>query len=161
MIPGSTEYFFPRVSSDGRLLLAQHSGDLSLYLYEFASKKWRQLAKVQASYPSWSHDGKYVYFRGGSTDNPAIFRTAVPSGIVEKVASLAGVDRGPYFMGDWVGLDPTDAPIAVRNSTIEDIYWRIYRVHTFAQTPRIFTLSPPLDGALHLGLRPTRHHFER
>jgi hypothetical protein len=28
--------------------------------------------------------------------------------------------------------------------------WRIYRVHTFAQTPRIFTLSPPLDQALHL-----------
>jgi hypothetical protein len=28
--------------------------------------------------------------------------------------------------------------------------WRIYRVHTFAQTPRIFTLSPPLDQVLHL-----------
>ena len=128
VIPGSTEFFFPRVSPDSRLLLAQHSGDLSLYLYEFASKKWRQLAKVQASYPSWSHDGKYVYFRSGSADSPAIFRAAVPSGNVEKVASLAGVDRGPYFMGDWVGLDPTDAPIAVRNSTIEDIYaWELVR----------------------------------
>jgi Tol biopolymer transport system component/DNA-binding winged helix-turn-helix (wHTH) protein len=128
VIPGSTDFFFPRVSPDGRFLLAQHSGDLSLYMYEFASQKWRSLSKVPAAYPSWSHDGRYVYFRGGSNDSPAIFRAAVPSGIVEKVASLAGVDRGPYFMGDWVGLDPTDAPIVVRNSTIEDIYaWDLVR----------------------------------
>jgi len=26
----------------------------------------------------------------------------------------------------------------------------IYRVHTFAQTPRIFTISPPLDNVLFL-----------
>jgi len=41
---------------------------------------------------------------------------------VEKVASLAGVERGPFFLGDWIGLAPDDAPLAVRNSTIEDIY---------------------------------------
>jgi hypothetical protein len=28
--------------------------------------------------------------------------------------------------------------------------WRIYRVHAFAQTPRIFTLSPPLEQVLNL-----------
>lgn len=28
--------------------------------------------------------------------------------------------------------------------------WRIYRVHLFATSPRIFTLAPPLDGVLHL-----------
>jgi hypothetical protein len=27
--------------------------------------------------------------------------------------------------------------------------WRIYRVHLFATSPRIFTLVPPLDGVLH------------
>jgi hypothetical protein len=28
--------------------------------------------------------------------------------------------------------------------------WRIYRVHLFAKTPRIFTIAPPLDGAVYL-----------
>lgn len=28
--------------------------------------------------------------------------------------------------------------------------WRLYRVHLFAQTPRIFTLAPPLEAVLHL-----------
>ena len=26
--------------------------------------------------------------------------------------------------------------------------WRIYRVHLFATSPRIFTVAPPLDGVL-------------
>jgi hypothetical protein len=28
--------------------------------------------------------------------------------------------------------------------------WRIYRVHLFATSPRIFTLAPPLDAVLQL-----------
>lgn len=28
--------------------------------------------------------------------------------------------------------------------------WRLYRLHSFAQGPRIFTLVPPLEVALHL-----------
>ncbi len=28
--------------------------------------------------------------------------------------------------------------------------WWIYRVHLFATAPQIFTLTPPLDGVLHL-----------
>jgi uncharacterized protein DUF3883 len=28
--------------------------------------------------------------------------------------------------------------------------WRLYRVHLFAQTPRIFTISPPLFASVHL-----------
>jgi uncharacterized protein DUF3883 len=28
--------------------------------------------------------------------------------------------------------------------------WRLYRVHLFSQTPRIFTLAPPLESVLHL-----------
>ena len=128
VIPGSTQFFYPRISPDGHFLLAQHSGDLSLYMYEFASQKWRSLSKVPASYPSWSHDGRYIYFRSGTSAAPEIARLAVASGAIEKVASLAHVDRGPFFMGDWVGLDSTDAPIAVRNSTIEDIYaWDLVR----------------------------------
>jgi Tol biopolymer transport system component/DNA-binding winged helix-turn-helix (wHTH) protein len=121
-VPESTGYFFPRWSPDGRFLLAQHSGDLHLYLFDLSSEKWRPLTEVPAAYPNWSHDSKYVYFRSGAPDSSAVFRVALTDRAVEKVTSLAGVERGPFFMGDWIGLGLDDSPLAVRNSTIEDIY---------------------------------------
>ena len=121
-LPQSKGYSSPRWSPDGHSLVALHSGDQFLYLFDFDSGKWRPLAEVPACYPNWSHDGRYVYFRPSTADSRAVFRVAVANRRVEKVASLAGVERGPYFLGDWIGLAPDDSPLAVRNSTIEDIY---------------------------------------
>lgn len=125
-LPGSTSFFSPRWSPDGRYLVAVHSGDQYLYLFDFGSGKWRPLAKVPACYPNWSHDGKYVYFRPVSASNHTIFRVEIAHGTIETVANLADVERSPFFMGDWIGLTPDDAPLAIRNSTIEDIYaWNL------------------------------------
>jgi hypothetical protein len=37
--------------------------------------------------------------------------------------------------------------------------WRLYRVHLFAQTPRIFTLAPPLENVVHLRTEAWRASF--
>lgn len=37
--------------------------------------------------------------------------------------------------------------------------WRLYRVHLFSQTPRIFTLAPPLEAVLHLRTEAWRASF--
>jgi len=37
--------------------------------------------------------------------------------------------------------------------------WQIYRVHLFAKNPRIFTISPPLDGVLNLRAETWRASF--
>jgi hypothetical protein len=37
--------------------------------------------------------------------------------------------------------------------------WRIYRVHLFAKEPRIFTIAPPLEQALHLRTETWRASF--
>ena len=125
-LPGSAVYFLPRWSPDGRFLVAQHSGDLHLYLFEFATERWRPLTSVPGNYPSWSQNSKYVYFRSDDDQGSAVFRAAVNGHAIEKVANLAGVDRGPFFFGDWIGLTPDDSPLALRNSTIEDIYsWNL------------------------------------
>jgi Tol biopolymer transport system component len=127
-LPESAAFFLPRWSPDGRFLVAIHSGDLHLYLFDFAAGKWRVLAEVPACYPNWSHDSKQVYFLPDSTDNRAILRVTVANRSVEKVVSLAGVERGPFFLGDWIGLAPDDSPIAVRNMTTEDVYaWDLVR----------------------------------
>jgi hypothetical protein len=46
----------------------------------------------------------------------------VQTGRLEKIANLAGVERGPFFMGDWIGLAPDGSPLAINNATTEDIY---------------------------------------
>jgi hypothetical protein len=38
--------------------------------------------------------------------------------------------------------------------------WRLYRVHLFAQTPRIFTLAPPLETKIHLRTEAWRASFD-
>ena len=93
-----------------------------MYLFDFNSGKWQPITDVPGNYPSWSHDGKFVFFRFDAANSPGIFRVALADHTFEKFASLAGVERGPFFMGDWIGLGPNDSPVAVRNSTIEDIY---------------------------------------
>ena len=122
VLPESSSYFFPRWSHDGHSLVALHSGDQYLYVFNFDSKRWRPLTKIPSCYPSWSHDDKYIYFLPLSPGIRAIYRVAVANGAVEKVASLADVERGPFFLGDWIGLAPDDSPLAVRDSTMEDIY---------------------------------------
>jgi Tol biopolymer transport system component len=125
-IPESSDFSYPRWSPNGRFLVAQHSGDLNLYLFDFTSAKWRLLAGMAANYPEWSRDSRYVYFLSERSASRAIFRVSMASLGIEKVASLNGVERPPFFMGDWIGMAPDGSPIAIRNATIEDIYaWNL------------------------------------
>ena len=57
-----------------------------------------------------------------------------------EVKTTNGSARTPFF------LSRNELDVSKERS--ED--WRIYRVHLFATSPRIFTLAPPLDAALHL-----------
>jgi hypothetical protein len=57
-----------------------------------------------------------------------------------EVKTTNGSARTPFFL--------SRNELEVSKERQED--WRIYRVHLFATSPRIFTLAPPLDGVLHL-----------
>lgn len=57
-----------------------------------------------------------------------------------EVKTTNGSARTPFFI--------SRNEIEVSKERPED--WRIYRVHLFATSPRIFSLAPPLDSVLHL-----------
>jgi hypothetical protein len=57
-----------------------------------------------------------------------------------EVKTTNGAARTPFF------LSRNECDLAVERPT----EWRIYRVHLFARQPRIFTILPPLEGAVHL-----------
>ena len=57
-----------------------------------------------------------------------------------EVKTTNGAGQTPFFM--------TRNEIAVAEERSE--HWHLYRVHLFAQKPRIFTVRPPLEQVLTL-----------
>ena len=49
-------------------------------------------------------------------------RYRVTNGKIERVASLKGVRRVKGSLGEWFGLDPSDAPLLLRNTGNEQVY---------------------------------------
>ena len=61
-LPGSDGLFSPRWTPDGRYLVALPSHSSGLMLFDFKSQKWSVLVNGLTGCPSWSHDGRFVYF---------------------------------------------------------------------------------------------------
>ena len=116
-LPESKGYFSPRWSPDGRFIVAIYSHDQRLDLFDCVSRKWERLIQISGAYPSWSRDGKYVYFLSIATGRRTVFRIGIREQKLEAVVDVGKIERLPSMMGDWMGLAPDDAPIVVRNVT--------------------------------------------
>jgi Tol biopolymer transport system component len=121
-LPGSTGYFSPRWSPDGRAVAAIHVSDRRMDVFHLSSGTWTNLTMMNCGYPNWSHDGRFVYFLSSPGGRRGIWRVGLADHEVEEVASLVGVEQPPVIFGTWIGLGPEDTPLALRNLTTEDIY---------------------------------------
>lgn len=66
-----------------------------------------------------------------------------------EVKTTNGGIRTPFF------LTRNEQEVAEANADV----WRLYRVYQFSQTPRIFSLAPPLSNVLHLRVETWRASF--
>jgi Domain of unknown function (DUF3883) len=66
-----------------------------------------------------------------------------------EVKTTNGAAKTPFF------LTRTEHETA----NVHVASWRLYRVHLFSQTPRIFTIKPPLEAVLHLRTEAWRASF--
>lgn len=57
-----------------------------------------------------------------------------------EVKTTNGAARTPFFLSEN----------ECQRATASAESWRLYRVHLFAKTPRIFQVTPPLNEMLHL-----------
>jgi hypothetical protein len=69
---------------------------------------------------AWSHDGRYVYYAGSYFD-AAIMRVVATGGKPEPVASIRNIPFTGWF-GLWIGLDPDDAPLWLRDTGTDELY---------------------------------------
>jgi Tol biopolymer transport system component len=118
----SQHLFSPRWSPDGRYIAAITNDSLKLMLFDRTSQQWQELASMPIGYPSWSHDGQYIYFDTSLSEDAAFLRVRISDHKLERLFSLKGVRRfwGPF--GSWTGLAPDDAPLLVGDISNQEIY---------------------------------------
>ena len=120
ILPGSTGMTDPRWSPDGRSIAANSFDLATMNIFDVGTQRWSALPpKFGMINPEWSNDSHFIYFLH-SPDDPGVYRMRVKGGELEKVVDLKNWPIvGP---GGWMGLDPTDAPLLIRDISTNNIY---------------------------------------
>jgi Tol biopolymer transport system component len=118
-LPGSKGLWTSRWSPDGRYIAALTIAGQELMVFDFRTGRWRDLHVDQVNSPTWSHDGKYIYFDRLSGKGNGIYRVGVSAGRFEQVATFNGIRREAVW---WDGLSPDDSPLVVRSMGTQEIY---------------------------------------
>jgi Tol biopolymer transport system component/DNA-binding winged helix-turn-helix (wHTH) protein len=121
-IPGSTGLFSPRLSPDGRYLVAMPLDQHALLLFDRTTKHWSMLATHGIGDPTWSHDGRHVYFQDFLEVDKPIYRVVVPVGKPEKIATIDNLR--PTTATDYrlIGLAPGDMPVVTARTPAVNLY---------------------------------------
>jgi Tol biopolymer transport system component/DNA-binding winged helix-turn-helix (wHTH) protein len=117
-VPGSKGMWSVRWSPDGRHFAAI-TATAGLAVFDVDSQRWRELDNGLVGYPTFSHDGSSIYYL--QLAQRAVLRVAVSGGKVEQVIDLKDFRMGGWW-GFWMGLDPTDAPLLIRDEGTDEIY---------------------------------------
>jgi len=119
LVPGSKGIYSPRWSPDGRHLAALSRNALSLLLYDFASQRWRSLAQgTLVSYPAWAQDSASVFV----TEDGRRVRYRLADGRRDVVHTFEGLRQISRLLGPWVGHAPDDSILALRDTSIDQIF---------------------------------------
>jgi len=124
-LPGSDGLFSPRISPNGNYVAALSRDSQKLMLYDFRTGKWSQWLTETGNiaFPTWSRDGKYLYFDNFLTDHPTTRRVRLGATLSEELWSIAAINR--YFAtasGSWGGLAPDGSRLYVQDISAQEIY---------------------------------------
>lgn len=72
------------------------------------------------SWPSWSHDGRYVYFLQGGRES-AVLRFRAADRKVESLVDLKNIPSVGFY-GTSLTLTPDDQPVMTRDNGTEEIF---------------------------------------
>jgi Tol biopolymer transport system component len=120
-LPGSDGKIGPRWSPDGQFIMAASLGASTTYVFDVKTQHWSALPTGPHAFESWSSDSRSIYFLRYAND-PAILRIPASGGEAKLVVSLKGFQYDIGTQGLWFGLDPTDAPLMLRDVSTTDVY---------------------------------------
>jgi hypothetical protein len=124
-LPGSKGLFSPRWSPDGRFIVALTGAAApteKLMFFDVNAQKWEECCEASSfNYPSFSRDGKYIYF--SDVPSAAFYRERLGDRKIEPVAKIdapGGMKLGDFYY--WSGLTPDDSPLFLRDNSAREIY---------------------------------------
>jgi hypothetical protein len=105
-------------------MLAVDTQSGALELYDFGTRKWEELTKLQGGSASWSKDSQCIYFNGGMTPEgkELEYRLCLRDRKAQVVADLAEVGPTMSMLGGWSGVTPDGSILAVHDISLEEIY---------------------------------------
>jgi Tol biopolymer transport system component len=122
MLPGAKQMFSPRWSPDGHYIAAITDDSQKLMLFDRTTQQWQELVSLPMGYPTWSHDGQYIYFDTTLTEDANFFRIRISDRKLERLVSLKGMRRYWGDLASWTGLTPDDTPLLIRDVSSQEIY---------------------------------------
>jgi len=119
IIPGSENLYSPRWSPDGQHLIASSTDSTELWLFDFKTRKWVDWVNEPAAmgYPTWSKDGKYVYYNSISASE---YRR-VKVGQTRSVLIVDVKNLHLYTVGEC-SITPDGSPLFTRDLSVDEIY---------------------------------------
>ena len=121
-LKGSEGLWSPRWSPTGKQIAAMSNDGNHLYVYDVDAGTWSELAHLSLGYPTWSHDGEYIYFLQHFPAGDRLSRVSVATHKVEDLEDLKDFHQAPFLAGYWVGLAPDDSPLLVRDVGTRDFH---------------------------------------
>ncbi|HZZ39894.1 MAG TPA: winged helix-turn-helix domain-containing protein [Acidobacteriaceae bacterium] len=121
-LPGSDGLFSPRWSANGKFIAALSIDQKRLLLFDVATKTWRILARQSIADPSWSHDDTAIYFHDFAQADQPIYRVAVATGKIERVADLHDLRSANVVDYRFAGLAPGDEPLVSARLSTANLY---------------------------------------
>jgi WD40 repeat protein len=129
---GSQGLFSPRISSDGFYLAALSQDSSTLKLYDFRTQKWTDWLTEPGNiaYPTWSKDGRCLYFDNFMTDHPTSRRVKLGNTHSEELFGLSEPHR--FFgsnSGTWGGMAAHNSRLYAQDLSTQEIYSLQLQLH--------------------------------
>jgi hypothetical protein len=111
------------MSGDGRYICAIATDYTKLMLFDTQNNHWSTLSEgEQLGYNEWSHNGKYIYLRENWVGAGELVRVRIKDHVLEHVLSLKDFPQREDGFAEWIGLTPDDAPLLMRDRSVQEIY---------------------------------------
>ncbi len=111
----------PRWSPDGLHIAGIPFKQDNVIIFDLKTHQWKALLRKSMDlFPNWSKDGRFIYFLRYADDR-GIYRIPVSGGEEERIVDLKDFRYTGWFSG-WLGLDPADAPLLLRDAGTDEIY---------------------------------------
>src|SRR5262249_3435809 len=123
-LPGSSGFFSPHWSPDGRHIAANTMAHRRLMLFDVSAQRWTEAIGSTMWWENWSHDGKYIYFLdyqdAAQGFRERVVRFRLNDRKIENIVDVQNVGRltigSGGLAGGWfgLGLAPDDSPLFAR-----------------------------------------------